>query len=191
MAIADRRLRERESQHRLIVATARALAEREGWEAVTTRRLSNEIEYSQPVIYKHFRSMEDLVEAVAVEGFLELAEALGRARCTGQRKSAVATAARAYCSYAEENPAVYEAMFTRHTQLHFATADTPAPLTTAYARLRTVVAEIAGRRDVDTLTEVVWAAFHGLVALSRSHRLRLDWDTDRLEMMIAQFVGTE
>jgi hypothetical protein len=26
----------------------------EGWDAVTTRRLSTEIEYSQPVLYKHF-----------------------------------------------------------------------------------------------------------------------------------------
>ena len=57
-----------------------ALAEREGWDAVTTRRLSTEIEYSQPVLYKHFASMEDIVEAVALEGFGELAETLSTAR---------------------------------------------------------------------------------------------------------------
>ena len=33
-----------------------------------------EIEYSQPVIYKHFASMEDLMDAVALEGFGELAD---------------------------------------------------------------------------------------------------------------------
>ena len=81
MAIEDRRVRERAARRRLIVDTARVLAAREGWDAVTTRRLSSEIEYSQPVIYKHFASMEDLVEAIALEGFGELTKALGEARC--------------------------------------------------------------------------------------------------------------
>jgi len=62
------------------MTTARTLAEHEGWDAVTTRRLSTEIEYSQPVLYKHFASMEEIVEAVALEGFGELTETLGAAR---------------------------------------------------------------------------------------------------------------
>jgi AcrR family transcriptional regulator len=58
MAIADRRERDRAARRRLIITTARKLAEAEGWDAVTTRRLSTEIEYSQPVLYKHFTGME-------------------------------------------------------------------------------------------------------------------------------------
>jgi hypothetical protein len=54
MAIEDRRERERAARRRLIITTARTLAEAEGWDAVTTRRLSTEIEYSQPVLYKHW-----------------------------------------------------------------------------------------------------------------------------------------
>src|ERR1700755_2091528 len=97
MASADRRLRERAARRQLIVATARALAEREGWHAVTTRRLSTEIEYSQPVLYKHFASMEDIVEAVAVEGFGELAEALRAARRgPGGSEQALSRVAHAY-----------------------------------------------------------------------------------------------
>src|SRR6478672_11957977 len=107
MAIADRRLRDREARRRLITTTARALAEREGWDAVTTRRLSTEIEYSQPVIYKHFASMEDLVEAVALEGFGELADALGDARRHASPEEMVGAVARAYSSYAIDNPALY------------------------------------------------------------------------------------
>jgi AcrR family transcriptional regulator len=54
MSIEDRRERERAARRRLIITTARTLAEAEGWDAVTTRRLSTEIEYSQPVLYKHW-----------------------------------------------------------------------------------------------------------------------------------------
>ncbi len=187
MGIADRRLRDRAARGRLISATARVLAEREGWDAVTTRRLSSEIEYSQPVIYKHFASMEDLVEAIALEGFGELAQALGEARRRAAPDEAVGAVARAYSTYATENPALYDAMFTRATQLRFGAKDTAAPLSTAYAELRAAAATIAGERDVDTLTEVLWAALHGLTTLSRNDRLRPRHSDDRIDLLVAQF----
>ena len=76
MAIEDRRERDRAARRRLIVTTARHLAEAEGWDAVTTRRLSTEIEYSQPVLYKHFTGMEQIADAVAIDGFGELADVI-------------------------------------------------------------------------------------------------------------------
>jgi hypothetical protein len=53
MSIQTRRERERAERERLIVTAARKLAEAEGWDAVTTRRLAAEIDYSQPVLYSH------------------------------------------------------------------------------------------------------------------------------------------
>src|SRR5215218_9865907 len=120
MAIEDRRQRERIARRQLIIATARALAEREGWDAVTTRRLSTEIEYSQPVLYKHFASMEDIVEAVALEGFGELAETLSTARGdAGRPQEMLSRVAHAYSNFAADNPVLYDAMFTRATRLRF------------------------------------------------------------------------
>src|SRR3546814_18666937 len=111
MAIEDRKLRGRAAQRRLITATARALAENEGWDAVTTRRLSTEIEYSQPVLYKHFASMEDLVEAVALEGFAELAEELAGARRGGDPEEALDRVHRGFRRSADVNPALCDAMY--------------------------------------------------------------------------------
>src|SRR5271169_6386870 len=111
MAIEDRRARDRAARRRLIVATARKLAETEGWDAVTTRRLSTEIEYSQPVLYKHFSGMDAIAEAVAIDGFGELAEVLSRAR-RGRRtpKATLKRIAHAYIEFADKNPALYDAM---------------------------------------------------------------------------------
>ncbi|MFG1604861.1 TetR/AcrR family transcriptional regulator [Actinoplanes sp. NPDC049265] len=185
MAIEDRRQRERLARRRLITATARSLAESEGWDAVTTRRLSTAIEYSQPVLYKHFGSMEDIVEAVALEGFAELATAMRAARHGDDPLAGVAAA---YSGFAAGNPALFDAMFVRSTRLRFGgTEDTPAPLIEAFTELREAVAAIAAGRDVATLTEVVWAALHGLVMLGRAGRLRPDHDTERLELLVAQF----
>jgi AcrR family transcriptional regulator len=188
MPIEERRARERAARHQLILATARKLAESEGWDAVTTRRLATEIEYSQPVLYKHFASMDAIAEALAVDGFGELARALRAARISaGAAANPVLPLAHAYLSFARANPALYDAMFVRATGLSFAAADTPAPLTEAFNELRAAVAEVSGEQDVDTLTEVFWSALHGLIMLARGGRLRPRHEGERIELLAAQF----
>jgi AcrR family transcriptional regulator len=189
MAIEDRRERERAARRRLIITTARSLAEAEGWDAVTTRRLSSEIEYSQPVLYKHFAGMEQIADAVAIDGFGELADAIRAARsdAADAASDALTRIAYAYLDFAHDNPAVYDAMFTRATALPFAAQDTPPQLTAAFAELRDVVGLVADEHDADALTEVFWAALHGLVTLSRAGRLRPGYDSDRLKLLVNQF----
>ena len=190
MAIEDRRERERAARRRLIITTARTLAEAEGWDAVTTRRLSTEIEYSQPVLYKHFTGMEQIAEAVAIDGFGELAEVIGGARSgAGTAGDALAQIAHAYLDFARNNPAVYDAMFTRATTLRFADQDTPPQLTAAFAELHQAVGLVAGEQHADALTEVFWAALHGLVTLSRGGRLRPGYDSERLQLLVKQFTS--
>ena len=171
MSVQDRRARERQQRERLIVATARELAETEGWDAVTTRRLAEAIQYSQPVLYSHFSGKDAIVRAVALEGFTQLAATLRDARHVARSpRPALLALARAYLEFAHTRPALYDAMFTL-AELPFAQPDTPAPLHQAFAELRQALAPFAPPRNVDTLAEVVWSALHGLATLSRSHRL--------------------
>jgi hypothetical protein len=65
--------------------------------------------------------------------------------------------------------------------------DTPIQLRAGFAELREAVANVAGERDIDTLTEVLWAELHGLTTLGRSDRLRPSHDTERIELLVAQF----
>ena len=44
LGIAERKGRQRAEREDRLIATARAIAEREGWSAVTVRRLADEIE---------------------------------------------------------------------------------------------------------------------------------------------------
>jgi len=190
MPIEDRRARERAARRRLIVTTARQLAEDEGWDAVTTRRLSAEIEYSQPVLYAHFANMDQLARAVAIDGFGELAETLHTARAgAATTTDALRQLAHAYVDFARQNPAIYDAMFTRSTTLHFAAEDTPPELEAAFTELRNVVAALAENQDADTLGEVLWSALHGLVTLTRNGRLRPRYDADRVDLLIDQLAS--
>jgi AcrR family transcriptional regulator len=190
MTIEDRRARERRERRELITSTARRLAEQEGWDAVTTRRLSTEIEYSQPVLYKHFSGMEAIAAAVALQGFGELADALRAARISAtDGADALSRVAHAFIGFAHDNPALFDAMFTRATTLQFAAEDTPAELNKAFAELRAAVEQVAGGRDADTLTEVLWAAVHGLITLDRGGRLRPEYRTARIDLLVAQLVA--
>ncbi len=191
MATEDRRARERAARRQLIVDTARQVAEAEGWDAVTTRRLSTEIEYSQPVLYKHFSGMDRVAAAVAIDGFAELGRLLRTARTDAKTPDDPLTRiARAYLDFARDNPAVYDAMFTGRTTLRFAEPDTPPELVAAFDELREAVSATANHADADTLTEVFWAALHGLVSLSRGGRLRPDHDRERVDALIARFRAT-
>lgn len=185
MTASERRARERETRHRLIIDQARALAEAEGWDAVTTRRLSTVIQYSQPVLYSHFRNRGAIIAAVATEGFTELAEIVDGVRADApDHRSGLDAALRAYLDFAEANPAVYEAMFSRAIPLPFAHGKVPEQLRAAFASIVAVVEPYAGDHDVDTFAEVVWAAAHGLAALARDRRLRPHEREQRITVLV-------
>lgn len=128
MSVQERKERERAERERLIVATARELAEQQGWDAVTTRRLAECIEYSQPVLYSHFRGKREIIGAVALQGATEMATAVRAATAAaGRPRERVAALARAYLDFAARNPAVYDAIFELDGGLAYAQEDTPNP----------------------------------------------------------------
>jgi hypothetical protein len=73
--------------------------------------------------------------------------------------------------------------------LRFAAQDTPPQLVAAFAELHQAVAFVAEGRDADALTEVLWAALHGLVTLSRAGRLRSGHDSERIQLLVNQMTG--
>ncbi|QWT21317.1 TetR/AcrR family transcriptional regulator [Bacillus sp. NP157] len=183
MGISDRKSRQVAEREARILAAARTIAENEGWPAVTVRRLAADIEYSQPVLYSHFENRDAIVAAVAIEGFAELAVALGdAARGARLPEKALAKVAQAYLDFASDRPALYEAMFVLTTTLHFAAADTPAALRAAFDALVAVVAPFA--QDVEAATETVWAALHGMAELDRSGRVRPQARAARLRFLV-------
>jgi AcrR family transcriptional regulator len=187
MTTQERRERERTQRRQVIVNAARELAEAEGWESVTTRRLADRIEYSQPVLYSHFEGKDAIVSAVALEGFGELATLLHRAReVAGSPGAEPRAVAYAYMAFARDNPALYEAMFILSIDLKFAQSDTPIPLLASFIELRDALTPLAGTRDISTFTEVAWSGLHGLATLSRAGRLRPDFYEQRLDMFVDQ-----
>ncbi|MGO7031585.1 TetR/AcrR family transcriptional regulator [Rhizobium ruizarguesonis] len=187
MGIAERKSRERAGREERIVAAARAVAESEGWDAVTIRRLAKEIEYSQPILYSHFANRDAIVAAVAVEGFKELATVLREAAggANGQRESLM-DVAMAYFAFALSRPALYEAMFILPTQLQFAEAETRSELRAGFDAIAAAVSPFCA--DVEIVTETFWAALHGLAELERSGRIRPGMRDKRIALVVQAIV---
>ncbi|OIJ28209.1 TetR/AcrR family transcriptional regulator [Nocardioides luteus] len=186
MSVQERKQRERADRERLIVATARELAEQQGWDAVTTRRLAERIEYSQPVLYSHFRGKREIIGAVALEGASEMAVAMRAATAAADTpRERVAALAHAYLDFADRNPAVYDALFQLDGGLAYAQDDTPEQLKDAFAALMETLSEVAGDGvDPGVFTEVFWASLHGIATLSRSRRLLPEDAEKRLELLV-------
>lgn len=188
MALTDRRRRERDKRHDLIIAAARDLAEAEGWEAVTTRRLAERVEYSQPVLYSHFAGKDAIVRAVAIDGFAQLSLQLREARLS---VSAAVPALRAVCAayltFAAERPALYQAMFVLPIAVRFASEDTPPPLKAAFAELAGALRPFDAHPDLRA--EVIWAALHGLAVLGRGGRIPPEGQEARIDLLVGHLAA--
>ena len=160
-----------DSRRDQILHAARDLAESDGWEAVTMRRLAGELGVTQPVLYSAFPSRQALIDAVVLSSFGDLAAAL-----TAVDASPIARM-RAYLDFAAAHPRLYEAMFSLPSGLVFAADDTPAPLRQAFSGLYAAFPD-----DDGTRAEVAWSVLHGLATLQASGRLRANQVQARLDL---------
>ncbi|HEX3918177.1 MAG TPA: TetR/AcrR family transcriptional regulator [Caulobacteraceae bacterium] len=85
---------------------AYALVVAEGHEALSLRRVADAVGIAHRSLYNHFESREDLLDAVAVRGYAELAEAV---KPTASREAFVA----AYVGFALAQPHLYAVMNSR------------------------------------------------------------------------------
>ena len=84
----------------------------EGWQALSIRKIADAINYSVPVIYKHFENKEAIVEYFSKDGFRKLANELNIAKANISNKvEALKNIAIAYWSFASKNTQYYRIMF--------------------------------------------------------------------------------
>ncbi|MFY9644668.1 MAG: TetR/AcrR family transcriptional regulator [Terriglobales bacterium] len=183
--IAERKLRDKQARRAQIISAARRIAELEGWSNVTVRRLSDEISYSQPVLYAHFGSREGILDAVAIEGFQEIGLALEKARKRAKRGNGVQSVAAAYLEFAASSPALYEVMFSLSLGVPFDNKATPPELHFAFAQLLQLFQRQGSKSEV--LSELFWASLHGVAELTRTKRFPHSRQKERVRMLVDLF----
>lgn len=186
---AQRKLRKVQARRAQIISTARRIAEQEGWPSVTVRRLSDEISYSQPVLYSHFESREAILAAVAIEGFREIGVALEKARTRAKPGKAIDAVAAAYLHFAESSPAMYEVMFSLGLSIPFGDAATPQELRFGFSQILALFQGQSAKPEV--VAELFWANLHGIAELTRTRRLPRSRQKERLRILVDLFTFSQ
>ena len=183
--IEERKTRHREARRAQIISAARLIAGKEGWPNVTVRRLSDEIAYSQPVLYSHFENRESIIAAVATEGFQELGVALEMARQGAKRSTPLEAVATAYLDFATTAPALYEAMFSLSLDVPFGNAATPVEMRFAFSQVLELFS--AQSPNPEVVAELFWACLHGIADLTRTGRFPPKLQKARLNTSVRMF----
>lgn len=152
-----------------IVVTARRILETEGADALTMRRLGEEVGMRAPSLYKHFPSKRHVVAALVEDAFAEMGTVLHRAVQRPGRLGPVAALLRAYRQEALANPHLYR----------LATGpDLPRDL------LSPGLEDWSGEpfflvTGEPHLAQALWAFAHGMAILEIEARFPDDSDLDR------------
>lgn len=196
---ARRRQEERQGTREKIMDIARELFAREGYEAVTLRRIASAISYTAPAIYRHFSDKEELIREICRVDFARFAAQFQRAFNTVDPVERLRAIGKAYVRFGVENPNHYRLMFmveydgTPHRDDQATKGD---PTQDAYAVLQhTVSAILKAQRfrenptHAELLCQTFWAGVHGVVSLEickERHRDWLEWAPlkQRTEMVI-------
>jgi AcrR family transcriptional regulator len=57
---------------REIFAAARSIGVRSGWKAVTIRAVAQQLGYTSPLLYEHFRDKQEILTELAIDGQVSL-----------------------------------------------------------------------------------------------------------------------
>lgn len=94
-----------------IIAAARRLLEREGAEAVTMRRVGDAVGITAMAIYRHYPDRAALLNAVADQGFAELAAVVQRTRLPARIEPRLIRLTDLFVDHALAHPRMFELMF--------------------------------------------------------------------------------
>jgi AcrR family transcriptional regulator len=144
-------------------AVARRILDAEGWEAVTMRRVADEMGIRAPSLYKHLADKDELRVALVAEAIAELGAALADA---GADLSALASA---YRSWALSRPHRYRLA----TEGSLDRSRLPEGLEDRAAH----PLWLASGGD-EHRARAIWAAAHGLAILEIDHRFPQGADVD-------------
>src|SRR5215213_7806871 len=111
MVTIERRDRERLETRAKIMDAARELFGREGYEAVSMRRIADAIEYSPTAIYVHFRDKQDLLYQICQADFAALAQGMAELQRVADPIERIRRLGHAYIRFGARHPNHYKLMF--------------------------------------------------------------------------------
>jgi len=176
MGIVERKSREKQALRERILDASRRIVMRDGFGALSMRKIADAIEYSPATLYLHFQNRDEIARALCTEGYAQLLASLAPHGSIADPAERLKALWRAYVAFGVEHPETYRLIFMEdptYLGAAFASAS-EAGEETGDAAFRLVAdafdqLKMQGRLPAATnsevCTEALWATMHGIVAL--------------------------
>src|SRR5471032_1305804 len=109
-----------------ILDAARAIVVREGFDALSMRKLAEMVGYSPASLYLHFAGRDAIAQALCVEGHAQLLALLHAHDGVADAGGRVKAMAHAYVAFGRAHPEVYRLIFMQSAAYTNAAFDHPA-----------------------------------------------------------------
>jgi AcrR family transcriptional regulator len=177
MGIAERKNRQKQALRERILDAARRIVMREGFAALSMRKIADAIEYSPATLYLHFESRDEIARALCSEGYAQLLASFELLVGIADPEARLRALGHAYVAFGIAHPETYRLIFmedpsyTHATLLEAADASDEA----GDASFRLVIdsidelkaaARLPASAEGAVWAEGLWATMHGIVALN-------------------------
>lgn len=151
---------------RALVEAAERILENEGPSALSLRAVAREAGVSAAAPYHHFKDKNELLAAIAQEGFEHLAEAMrAGAEDEGDPRARLNALGVAYVCFARNNPALYTLMYSSARERDQRAG---GPFGLVKAAMIAAGAEGLNAEDLELAQIAAWCAAHGLAEMAGS-----------------------
>ncbi|MGZ5247102.1 MAG: TetR/AcrR family transcriptional regulator [Flavitalea sp.] len=194
MGIAERKIRQKEEVRLAILNASWSIVEKEGWQALSIRKIAEAIEYSVPVIYDHFANKEMILLEFTRRGFSLLNSGLKDAGASFYDPALKLEAiGLAYWRFARENKEYYQLMYG----LGMPTCETVKQIDELSEFSDLIMRPIkelldAGRHagtDPFMKLHTFWSMIHGLISINMMGKDNNTGDEKNL-MILKDFMGS-
>ncbi|CAG9193343.1 Transcriptional regulator, TetR family [Paraburkholderia sabiae] len=178
MGIAERKTRQKQELRERILDAARRIVMREGFGALSMRKIADAIEYSPATLYLHFESRDAIARALCAEGYAQLLATFEPLVAIADPAERLKAIGRAYVAFGVAHPETYRLIFMEDPSYTGAAlvggegADAAEKADDAAFRLMVESIDalkeegrLRGAPDSLVCAEAFWATMHGIVAL--------------------------
>ncbi|WP_423917022.1 TetR/AcrR family transcriptional regulator [Caballeronia sp.] len=166
MTVIAQRTPKRHVMRNAILDAARAIMLRDGFDALSMRKIADVIGYSPASLYLHFEGRDAIAHALCGEGHAQLMAALRSVDPAASPASRLTAMGHAYVAFARKHPQIYQLIFMENSAYTAAAMGQGADGATTLSILSDPLTALCTEENRLAAAEILWAALHGIASLS-------------------------
>ncbi len=180
----------RQAQRGRILDAARRIVVRDGFAALSMRKIADAIGYSPASLYLYFENRDEIARALGAEGYAQLREALDAQIQVVDPAGRLRALAQAYVAFGEAHPETYRLVFVDVPTVQ-PEEGMPGPDAEPVVRVFAEALAALGPTTDAPHAAALWATLHGIVMLALTRPGFAGPSLERVvEAALAAWLGT-